>query len=433
MQSSHRMPAAKMVRWTLALILAGLLLRHNASAQIDTLKLTSDELFSLAREKAFAGQREEARGLCRTILVRSPSYSDARILLGRAYAWDGRREEARAEFRRVLQEKPAYKDALLALLDVEIWDEKYDRALAIANEALSSHPSDEDLILKKVRALKGLSRDEEALLVLNKLEDLNPSLAEIATLRKSISSTSMNNGIGINYASDRYSDTYDPMHYAYLQLSRRTALGSLFGRVNYSRRFGSDGLQIETDLYPRFADGVYAYLNYGFQTANSSPGIGPGWRFTPSSLHATKARLDSPASGFGPSSSVSIYTGSLGLYAGSYWLCFRPYFIPNDAGMSKSASLTLGRYLGDAENFLSLKAGAGFSPDERTIQSNTGFQGQTQVFHLQSQTVGIGIQQGIATYHLFVASFDVTNQELSFSPDNYVVMYSLSVGLRVRF
>jgi YaiO family outer membrane protein len=130
---------------------------------------------------------------------------------------------------------------------------------------------------------------------------------------------------------------------------------------------------------------------------------------------------------------VTIYTGSLGLYFGSYWLSFRPYFIPNDAGLSKSASLTLRRYLGDAENFFSLKAGAGFSADERTIQSNTGFQGQTEVFYLQSQTVGIGIQQSIATYHLFVATFDVTNEELSFSPGNYVVMYSLSVGLRVRF
>jgi hypothetical protein len=55
------------------------------------------------------------------------------------------------------------------------------------------------------------------------------------------------------------------------------------------------------------------------------------------------------------------------------------------------------------------------------------------VFYLQSQTVGIGIQQGVATYHLFVATFDVTNQELSFSPGNYVMMYSLSIGLRVRF
>lgn len=433
MQSSYRMPATKKVCWTLTLILASLVLRHNALAQTDTLKLTSDELFSLAREKAFAGQREEARGLCRTILVCSPSYSDARILLGRVYAWDGQWEEARAEFHRVLQEKPAYKDALLALLDVEVWDEKYDRALNIVNEALSSHPSDEDFILKKVRALKGLGRDEEALLVLNKLEDINPSLAEIASLRKSITSTSMNNGIGINYASDRFSGTYDPMQYAYLQLSRRTAMGSLFGRVNYSSRFGIRGVQVEIDLYPRLADGVYAYLNYGFSNSDLFPKHRAGVEVYTKLPASYEGSVGLRHLYFGPSSSVSIYTGSLGLYVGSFWLSFRPYFIPNDAGLSKSASLTLRRYFGDAENFLSLRAGAGFSADERTIQSNTGFQGQTEVFYLQSQTVGIGIQQSIATYHLLVATFDVTNQELSFRPGNYVVMYSLSVGFRVRF
>jgi YaiO family outer membrane protein len=433
MQSSSRMPAAKQACWTLVVILASQVLHLNALAQTDTLKLTSDELFSLAREKAFAGQREEARGLCRTILVRSPFYSDARILLGRVYAWDGRWEEAREEFRRVLKEKPAYKDALLALLDVEIWDEKFDRALTIANEALVSHPSDEDFSLRKVRALKGLSRDEEALLILNKVEDLNPSLAEIATLRKSISSTSMNNGIGINYASDRFSGTYDPMHYAYLQLSRRTALGSLFGRVNYSSRFGTRGVQVETDLYPRLTDGVYAYLNYGFSNSDLFPKHRAGLEVYTKLPASYEGSVGLRRLQFGPSSSVTIYTGSLGLYVGSYWISFRPYLIPNDAGLSKSASLTLRRYLGDAENFLSLRAGAGFSADERTIQSNSGFLGQTEVFYLQSQTVGIGIQQGVATYHLFVATFDVTNQELSFSSGNYVMMYSLSIGLRVRF
>lgn len=119
---------------------------HLAAAQIDTLKPNSDELFALAREKAFAGQREEARQLCKTILARSPSYSDARVLLGRTYAWDGRREEARAEFYKLLEEKPSHKDALDALLDVELWDNRLERALDIANRGLNFSPSDEDFL-----------------------------------------------------------------------------------------------------------------------------------------------------------------------------------------------------------------------------------------------------------------------------------------------
>jgi YaiO family outer membrane protein len=109
-------------------------------------------------------------------------------------------------------------------------------------------------------------------------------------------------------------------------------------------------------------------------------------------------------------SAFQSFKGSLGYYFGSFWVSFRPYVIPNNAGVSTSDSLTLRRSLADPENFISLRAGAGFSADERTLQSSTGFAGK-EVFYLQSQSVG----QGGAT-------LDVTNQELGFNPGTYVVM-----------
>jgi YaiO family outer membrane protein len=419
-------------RLTMAVVVVSLLIVQAAVAQIDTLKLSSEKLFSLARDKAFAGQRGEARRLCRIILARSPSYSDARILLGQTYAWDGRWDEARVEFRQVLDNNPSNMDALKALLDLEIWDERFNKALEIADRGLSSLPSDEDFLLNKARALKGLGRNREALLVLLKLEEINPSLAEIASLRRSIETTSMLNGAGVNYSSDRFSGVYDPMHYAYVQLSRWTAYGTIFARMNYSRRFGTSGVQWETDLYPRLGNGVYAYLNYGFSNSDLFPKHRAGAEIFTKLPSSYEGSLGFRHLYFGSSSAVTIYTGSFGYYFGNYWISFRPYFIPNDAGLAKSASLTLRRYLGDAENFITLRAGAGFSADERTIQSNIGFQGQ-EVFYLQSQTIGIGWQQSFATYFVLVATFDVTNQELGFSPGNYVVMYSSSLGVRVRF
>jgi YaiO family outer membrane protein len=242
----------------------------------------------------------------------------------------------------------------------------------------------------------------------------------------------MNNGVGINYASDRFSDTYDPMHYAYVQVSRRTAYGSVFARLNYSTRFGTRGSQVEVDLYPRIAAGVYAYLNYGTSASDLFPRHRAGGELYTKLPSSYEGSLGLRYLFFGPSSSLTIYTASLGYYFGSYWISFRPYFIPNDAGLSKSASLTMRRYLTDPENFISLRAGAGFSADERTIQSSTGFEG-TEVFYLQSQTVGLGWQGSLATNYLLVTTLDVTNQELGFHPGTYVVMYSLSVGVRVRF
>lgn len=60
------------------------------------------------------------------------------------------------------------------------------------------------------------------------------------------------------------------------------------------------------------------------------------------------------------------------------------------------------------------------------------FEGQ-EVFFLKSQTMGMGWQQTFGMHYLLAATLDVTNQELSHIPGNYVVMYSFSLGIRARF
>src|SRR3989304_3525527 len=143
-----------------------------AFGQLDTVKLSSDELFTIAREKAFEGKREEARALCRVVTKRSPCYNDVRILLGSTRAWDGRRDEARKELLIVLDLNPENKDALDALMDVELWDERFEEAYQIANRGLRLYPNEESFLLKKARALKNLQRHDEALFVLFQLEEV---------------------------------------------------------------------------------------------------------------------------------------------------------------------------------------------------------------------------------------------------------------------
>jgi YaiO family outer membrane protein len=416
----------------LSLLIVILCFLSTCLAQIATDKLDADQLFLIAREKAFAGEREEARRLCKIIIDRSPSYLDAKILLARTYAWDGQWNESRALLKAILQEKPTYKDAIDALVDVELWDKDFARALEIANQGLSSYPRDEDLLLKKARALNNLGRDEEALLVLLKLEQMNPSRSEVVALRESISVNAMLNGVGVSYALDRFSEVYDAMNYVSVQLSRRMPYGSLFARLNCADRFNSQGLQVEADLYPRIGDGVYAYLNYGFSQSTLFPKHRFGAEIYTKLPSSFEGSVGLRHLFFDASSKVTIYTGTIGYYVGNYWLSFRPYFTPRSAGISNSASLTMRRYIGDAETYVSLHAGAGFSADERLIQSSTGFAGQ-ELFFLKSQTVGVGWQQSIGSTSLLLATLDVANQELSFNPGSYVTMYSLSIAFRTRF
>lgn len=132
---------------------------------------------------------------------------------------------------------------------------------------------------------------------------------------------------------------------------------------------------------------------------------------------------------FNPNRSVTIYTGSLAVYYKSYWLSLRPYLTPNDAGRSTAMTPNLRRYHRDVDNYLLVRSGVGFAADERAIQSSVGLGGK-EVFHLKAQTLGVGWQQSLSTQYLSFVTFDVTNQEPSARPGEYVTIYSLSVEFR---
>ncbi|MEX1275546.1 MAG: YaiO family outer membrane beta-barrel protein [Bacteroidota bacterium] len=403
-----------------------------AFGQLDTVKLSSDELFAIAREKAFEGKREEARALCRVVLKRSPAYNDVRILLGRTLAWDGRRDEARKELLIVLDLNPENKDALDALIDVELWDERFEEAYQVANRGLRSYPNEESFLLKKARALKNLQRHDEALFVLFQLEDLNPSHAEGQALRQELSQTSLQNEIGLNYASDRFSDVFNPMHYGAVQISRRTRLGTLFARLNHAERFQTRGQQGEVDFYPRIADGWYGYLSYGYSNSDLFPKHRFGLEAYAKLPKSFEASLGLRHLAFDGGGNITIYTGSLGYYFKSYWVSLKPYITPNDGTVSVSFSATIRWYLLDAENYLSCRIGAGYSADDRLVQSSSGFPGK-EVFYLKSQTAGLGGQVRATLSLLLLATGDVGKQELSFRPGEYVTIYSFSLGTRFRF
>lgn len=401
-------------------------------AQIDTLKLSPDDLFALARQRAFAGQRDEARSLCTTILAKYPSYFDVRTLLARTYAWDGNYGEARAELSKVLSASPTNKDALSALLDVELWDHKFDRAVEVASQGIRAYPTEENFLHKKAQALNSLGRDTEALTLLAQLEDINPSHPGAATLRQQIKRSSLGNGVGFRYATDRFSEVYGPMHYGHAQLSRRTPLGIAFARFNYSRRFGMEGFQPELELYPAITSGIYTYLNYGYSSSTLFPKHRIGAELYSKLPLSLEASLGLRHLSFNPSQFVTIYTGSLGLYYESIWISLRHYLTPDDGGLSISTTTMVRWYQGDVDNFFMLRGGFGFAADERAIQSSAGLSGK-EVFYLKAQTAGVGWQRSLGTHMLFFATVDVTNQELSARAGQYVTMYSLSIELRARF
>ncbi len=393
--------------------------------------LDADELFDRARKLTFNSQRDSARQLLKLALQESPNYVDIRIFYARTLAWDGMRDEARKELKTVFNQKPFNVEALLFAIDVEQWDDKPAEALKICVTALRKFPNHEEFLVQKSKILRDLNRDNEALITLSILEDINPSNPEVPKIRESIKSNFIMQGISATETFDWYTKVFDPNHLVALQYNRSTYFGSIIGRLNYRNTRGKDGFQIEVDAYPRIVSGIYAYVSYGFAGSASSlfsehrAGLEAFFKLPEKFEGSFGARYLN----FGTGSDITIYTGSLGYYYKDYWFSLRPFITPSSVSFSRSISFaTRWYYDGTADEYASLKAGAGFSPDERNYDPTN-----STVYLLKARSFGIGWQKPIGIYSVLNVSADYTRQELSFNPGEFVEVYSFSIGYRYKF
>ncbi len=303
------------------------------------------------------------RAILIEVLEESPRNWDARILLGRLYAWDGRHDEARKELLVVVRAKPGYSDARNALIDVELWSDHPDRALGYVDEGLARDPNHEDFLYKKATAQRKLGDLAGASVTVDRLLDRNPGHERGAQLHSSIRLKRSVNKFAIGYGYTDADTLSNPWHGFSVSLNRRTPLGSVILRANWSERFRKKAQQFEIEGYPRLIDGMYAYVNYGY----SEDSLYPRHRYA-GELYANLAHGIELSAGFRrlefESSQVTIYTGTVAKYIGSWWISLRPYITPKDVSASRSYALTVRRYFGNRDSYLGLTSGFGSSPTD---------------------------------------------------------------------
>ncbi len=159
-----------------------------AFKRIDSLGLDLEQLFFLARQKAFNKQIDESRLICRRILSSSPNYHDTRVLLGRTFAWNNDYMTAKRIFNEVIRRDETYVDAYTALADAQLWSDSAAVSLDVAQQGLGLYPKNEDLLVRSVKALVSLNRKKEASEGLRKLKNVNPNNPDITALTRRVSS-----------------------------------------------------------------------------------------------------------------------------------------------------------------------------------------------------------------------------------------------------
>lgn len=346
-------------------ICIGFLLLGSAAVYAqDMEQLTVDQLYEKARTAAFdEGNYETARRYAFEALSRSPNYHGIRIFLARLYSWESNYEKAEEELNYVLEKDPQNHRALMALLDTQKWSGEMDAALKTANQALKYYPGDTEFMLAKASVLYGMENYGEA------EQTYKAILAEDSGNRKAREGLEdsqlkqMKYRAKISYRYDRFRTIFDPWHFTEFGLTRQTPIGSITGRVEYARRFGTDGVQFNVDAYPSIAPGFYAYVSGGY---SQSP-VHPDYRFGFSLYKSLPAAFELEAGirylDFG-TSQTDIYTISLTKYRGSYLFTARTYLVPSSGGTSRSLNLVARRYFGTAETYISLNGGYGTAPTE---------------------------------------------------------------------
>lgn len=167
-----------------------------------------------------------------------------------------------------------------------------------------------------------------------------------------------------DYSYVGFEDGLEPWHYASLALGRRSAGGSLIGRVNYAHRFGSSGGQFEVDAYPRLSKNTYAYLSAGYSPST----VFPTWR-SGGELFIALPQAWETSFGYRQlrfdGLPVTLFTGAVGKYVGNYWFSLRPFVRQKDTGMSASAGITARRYFEDGDHYLGARISYGSTPPDQ--------------------------------------------------------------------
>lgn len=338
-----------------------ILLYTGISAQ----QFSSDELFARARNEAFEKKNYPAAvELAKQALNQSPDYTDISIFLGRLYTWDKNVVAAREVFRGLEQKEVRDEEFYLAYASLEYWNDDYAKALEILEKGLQYNAKSEALWMLKAKIHNSADEYEASQGAINQLLELNAENAEARAMLVQLQSLTAKNSVGISYGFTHFDTQFDQdWHMAGLSYKRATKLGSVILKGNYAYKFGESGTQVELEAYPRISPTFYLYLGAGF---SGDVGIFPKYR-TGASLNANLPKSFEAEIGYRQlyfSENILLYTAAIGKYYKNWWFNLRTYITPDSSNISHSYTATARYYTKGAQDYFSVQAGTGISPDD---------------------------------------------------------------------
>ncbi|ANM30331.1 hypothetical protein ABI59_13260 [Acidobacteria bacterium Mor1] len=344
-----------------------------------------DVMFEEAREAGRAGRHGEARKICKEILAEAPGYVDVRLYLARLHLWDRQLADARTQFERVLKDDPYRLDALMGRVDVELQAHAWFEAVLQADKALKRHPRYPELLFRRALALEDLGYGREA------LEDIRLVLIERPDWEQA---QDLQQRLFLRYPRYKFSadilfesfDDIDDWYDLVLQLQGRYRGGFITGRVTLADRFSTNAEQYEVDVYHRAGPG-YFYFNAGYSDSTLFPEQRYGAEYFFPFSRDFEASVGVRHLDFRVDT-VTLYTGTIGMYRGNWFIWLRPFYADRDSGDETSATLSARLFGKDVESHWTASIGAGSTPDADLVTPELERSDEWRVGLAWQQTLG---------------------------------------------
>ncbi|WP_423999800.1 YaiO family outer membrane beta-barrel protein [Maribacter sp. IgM3_T14_3] len=405
--------------------------------------------FDTAYALAYEGKTNTAHNMLYVLINKSATDVDTSLLWASTLSWRGDYDLARSSFNSILSNTKNDKEVWISAIKNELYAKNYASALGLSNKAQVYIENDSELIRLQALAtegVKGYSYADDGWYNVNSAvkTKLVTAKKQKATLAKDIDDKNeelvrktpvteekLKNSVMVNSSVTVFDQRFDPITTSSIAYKRQTPFGSIIPRINNSNRVGKNGIQLDIDLYPKIAKGFYAYVNYGYSESDLYPNHKVGGDI----YYNHKSGLEFSGGGryinFATRDIKSI-TNSIGYYKGNYYFSLRSFITPAVDNLTNvSGNLLIRKYLKDADNYMGINVGYGFSPELRQFTSGDQLLAET-LLYIESQRLSVEYQftskNNLSAYRTNVG---VLRQEQSFDPGSY--FYSISAGLTYEF
>lgn len=392
-----------------------ILLLFLGMAKNDTIwsqKTDVDSLLKVAiREVNLDKNYQSALKKTKTGIKLAPNYLDFYLLKGRIYELTNVKDSARYYYNYVIDKNPVYEEAFTYLINMDIEEKNYTDAAIVIDKAIEAHPNQKEFRYKKLSLYELKGENQKSAVYLKEMQTLYPNDSDFK-LHYFIANTKVKSDrIGVNYNFTTFDrKNYGPWHYGSVQYIHQRNWGSVIGRINYSNRISNDqtvaeGLQYEAESYLFTSKNSYSYVGASYSSDPVFPKLRLGYSFFHNFEKGWEGDLGIRYIDTEDSKITTPVIG-VGKYLGSYWINLRSYLQFEDSNFYPTFTLTTRYYFDTRFDYVTMAAGYGTSPDERTTIGMID-----QRLALDSYRIGAGYYKIFGNHYITGLQLNYNNQE----------------------